>query len=73
VSNLAVNTRRDVNFRTENLIEILNGFLPLTQVPPMIQIKNQVLNLKMLKIQVPIGYLTLIIIIIIIFVMYYER
>jgi hypothetical protein len=39
----------NVNFRTENLTEILNGFLPQTQVPPMIQIKTQVLNLKKLK------------------------
>jgi hypothetical protein len=47
-----------INFRTENLTEVLNGFLPLTQVPLMIQIKTQVLNLKTLKTQVPMGYLT---------------
>jgi hypothetical protein len=43
----------------ENLTEVENGFLLLTQVPPMIQIKTQVLNLKTLKTQVPMEYLTL--------------
>jgi len=43
---------------TENLTEIPNGFLSLTQVPPMIQMKTQVLNLKTLKTQVPMKYLT---------------
>jgi hypothetical protein len=33
--------------------------LPLIQVPPMIQNKNEVLNLKSRKTQVLIGYLTL--------------
>jgi hypothetical protein len=34
-------------------------FLSLIQVPPMIQNKTEVLNLKSRKTQVPIGYLTL--------------
>jgi hypothetical protein len=60
VSTSAVDTWRDVKIQTENLTEVLNGFLPLIQVPPMIQNKTDVLNLKSRKTQVPIGYLTLI-------------
>jgi hypothetical protein len=59
VSTSAADTWRDVKIRTENLTEVPNGFLPLIQVPPMIQNKTEVLNLKSLKTQVPIGYLTL--------------
>jgi hypothetical protein len=44
---------------TENLTEVPNEFLPLTHVPPMIQMKIQVLNLKMLKTQILMRYLTL--------------
>jgi hypothetical protein len=55
VSTLTVDTWQTINFRTENLTEVLNEFLLLTQLPPMIQIKTQVLNLKMLKTQVPIA------------------
>jgi hypothetical protein len=40
-----------------------NEFLSLTQVPHMIQMKIQVLNLKTLKTQVLMGYLTIIFII----------
>jgi len=47
-----------VNFRMENLIEVPNRFLPLTLVPLMIQMKTQALNLKTLKTQVPMRYLT---------------
>jgi hypothetical protein len=59
VSTSAVDTWRAVKIRTENLTEVPNGFLPLIQVPPMIQNKTEVLNLKSRKTQVPIGYLTL--------------
>jgi hypothetical protein len=59
VSTSAVDTWRDVKIRMENLTEVPNGFLPLIQVPPMIQNKTKVLNLKSRKTQVPIGYLTL--------------
>jgi hypothetical protein len=59
VSTSTVDTWRDVKIRTENLTEVPNGFLPLIQVPPMIQNKTEVLNLKSRKTQVPIGYLTL--------------
>jgi hypothetical protein len=43
----------------KNLTDIPNEFLLLIQVPPMIQIKIQVLNLKTFKTQVPIRYLIL--------------
>jgi len=59
VSTSAVDTWRDVKIQTENLTEVPNEFLPLIQVPPMIQNKTEVLNLKSRKTQVPIGYLTL--------------
>jgi len=58
VSTSAVDTWRDVKIQTENLTEVSNGFLPLIQVPSMIQNKTEVLNLKSRKTQVPIGYLT---------------
>jgi hypothetical protein len=56
VSALTVDTWQHVNFMTKNLTEVPNEFLPLTQVPPMIQMKIQVLNLKTLKTQALIGY-----------------
>jgi hypothetical protein len=59
VSTSAVDTWRDVKIRTKNLTEVPNKFLPLIQVPPMIQNKTEVLNLKSRKTQVTIGYLTL--------------
>jgi hypothetical protein len=59
VSTSAVDTWRAVKIRTENLTEVPNGFLPLIQVPPMIQNKTEVLNLKTRKTQVPMGYLSL--------------
>jgi hypothetical protein len=59
VSTSAVDTWRPVKIRTENLTEVPNGFLPLIQVPPMIQNKTEVLNLKTRKTQVPMGYLSL--------------
>jgi hypothetical protein len=37
---------RVVNILTENVIEVPNGFLPLTQVPPKKQMKTEVPNLK---------------------------
>jgi hypothetical protein len=58
VSTAAVDTWRAVKIWTENLTEVSNGFLPLIQVPPMIQNKTEVLNLKSRKTQVPIGHLT---------------
>jgi hypothetical protein len=58
VSTSAVDTWRDVKIRTENITEVPNEFLPLIKVPPMIQNKTEVLNLKSRKTQVPIGYLT---------------
>jgi hypothetical protein len=42
----------------KNLTDVTNEFLPLIQVPPMIQNKTEVLNFKKLKTQVPMGYLT---------------
>jgi len=64
VLTLAVDTWRAVNIWTENVTEVLNRFLLLTHVPPMKQIKTHILNFKKPKTQVPIEYLTLIIIII---------
>jgi hypothetical protein len=58
VSTSTVDTWRDVKIWTKNLTEIPNEFLPLIQVPPMIQNKTEVLNLKTCKTQVSIGYLT---------------
>jgi hypothetical protein len=55
----AIDTWQTVNFRMENLIGVPNEFLLLTQVPPMIQIKTQVLNLKTFKTLVPMRYLTI--------------
>jgi hypothetical protein len=60
VSTSAVDTWQTINFRTENLIEIPNEFLSSTQIPRMIQMRTHVLNLKTLKTQVSMGYLTLI-------------
>jgi hypothetical protein len=57
MSTSAVDTWRAVKIWTENLTEVLNRFLPLTQVPLIIQMKTHVLNLKTLKTQVPIKYL----------------
>jgi hypothetical protein len=54
-----VNLRQTVNFSTKSLTEIPNEFLPLTQVSPIIQMKTQVLNLKTLKTQIPMRYLTI--------------
>jgi hypothetical protein len=68
VSTSAVDTWRDVKIRTENLTEVPNGFFFLIQIPPMIQNKTEVLNLKSRKTQVPIGYLTLNIKLLILFV-----
>jgi hypothetical protein len=51
VSTLAVDTWRAIKIWTENLTKIQNEFLPLTQVPPVIQMKTQVLNLKTLKVE----------------------
>jgi hypothetical protein len=42
----AVDTWQTINIWTKNVTEVLNGFLPLTQVPLMKQMKTQVLNLK---------------------------
>jgi hypothetical protein len=60
MSTLAVDTWRAVKIWTKNLTEVQNRFLPLTQVPHMIQKKTHVLNLKTLKTQVPMRYLTLV-------------
>jgi hypothetical protein len=49
---------QDVKIRTKNLTEVPNEFLLLIQVPPMIQNKTEILNLKSRKTQVPIRYLT---------------
>jgi adenine-specific DNA methylase len=59
MSTLVVDTWRTVKIWTKNLTDVLNEFLPLIQVSPMIQNKTEILNLKTLKTQVPIGYLTL--------------
>jgi hypothetical protein len=58
MSTSAVDTWRAVKIWTKNLTEVPNEFLLLIQVPPMIQNKNEVLNLKTLKTQVPMMYLT---------------
>lgn len=51
MSTSAVDTWRAVNIWTKNVIEVPNQFLPLTEVrvPPMKQMKTQVLNLKKSK------------------------
>jgi hypothetical protein len=49
MSTSAVDTWRSVKIWTENLIEVPNEFLLLIQVPPMIQNKTEVLNLKTRK------------------------
>jgi len=54
-----VDTWRAVKIWTENLTDVRNGFLPLIHVPPMIQNKTEVLNLKTRKTQVSMGYLAL--------------
>jgi len=59
VSTSAVNMWHALNIWTENVTEVSNEFLPLTQVPPMKQMKIYVLNLKNHKSHVPIGSLTL--------------
>jgi hypothetical protein len=69
VSTSAVDTWRAVKIRTKNLTEVPNGFLPLIQVPPMIQNKTEILNLKSRKTQVPIGYLTLLFLKLIFFIL----
>lgn len=51
------NTWKAIYNWAENVTEVLNRLLALTQVPPMKQMKIQVLNLKKLKTQVPIEYL----------------
>jgi hypothetical protein len=60
MSTSAVDMWQTVKIWTKNVIEVLNRFLPLTKASPMKQMKTQVLNLKRLKTQVSIGYLTLI-------------
>jgi hypothetical protein len=59
MSTSTVNTWRTVKIWTKNLTEVVNEFLPLTQIPPIMQIKTQILNLKTLTTQVPKKYLTL--------------
>jgi hypothetical protein len=59
VSTSAVDTWRAVKIRTKNLTEVPNEFLPLIQVSPMIPNKTEVLNLKTRKTQVPMGYLSI--------------
>jgi hypothetical protein len=49
MSTSSVNTWRAVKIWTESLTEVPNEFLPLIQVPPIIQNKTEVLNLKTLK------------------------
>jgi hypothetical protein len=56
ISTSTVDTRRDVKSWTENLTEVPNRFLPLIQVPLMIQNKTEILNLKTRKTQVLIDY-----------------
>jgi hypothetical protein len=59
MSTSAFDTWRAVKIWTENITEVPNEFLPLIQVPPIIQNKTEVLNLKTHKTQVPMRYLTL--------------
>jgi hypothetical protein len=59
MSTSTVDTWRAIKIWTKNLTEVPNEFLPLIQVPPMIQNKTEVLNLKTRKTQVPTWYLTL--------------
>jgi hypothetical protein len=58
MSTSAVDTWRAIKIWIENLTKVPNEFLPLIQIPPMMQNKIEVLNLKTLKTQVPMGYLT---------------
>jgi hypothetical protein len=48
-----------VNIWTENITEVSKWFLLLNSGPHMKQMKIQVLNLKKLKTQIPIKYLTI--------------
>jgi hypothetical protein len=59
VSTLTVDTWHTINIWMKNVTDVPNGFSPLTQVPPMKQMKTLILNLKRPKTHVPIGYLTL--------------
>jgi hypothetical protein len=59
MSTSAVDTWQAIKIWTKNLTEVPNEFLLLIQVLPMIQNKTEVLNLKALKILVPIRYLTI--------------
>jgi hypothetical protein len=59
MSTLTIDTWRDVKIWKENFTEVPNVFLPLIQVPSMIQNKTEVLNLKTRITQVPMEYLTL--------------
>jgi hypothetical protein len=49
MSTSEVDTWRTVQIWTKNLTEIPNEFLPLIQIPRMIQNKTKELNLKTLK------------------------
>jgi hypothetical protein len=58
MSTSVVDKWQGVKIWTKNLIEVPNAFLLLIQVPPIIQNKIDVLNLKTRKSQVPMDYLT---------------
>jgi hypothetical protein len=58
MSTSAVDRWRSVKIWTKNLTKVSNGLLPLIQVPPMIQNKTEILNLKTRKTQIPIRHLT---------------
>jgi hypothetical protein len=49
VSTSAVDTWWAVNIWTENVTDVPNEFLLIIQVPPMEQMKTQILNLKKSK------------------------
>jgi hypothetical protein len=51
MSTSTIDTWQAVKIWTENLTEVPNGFLLLTHVPHMIQMKTQILNLKSLKLR----------------------
>lgn len=53
-----VNRWQIINIWTENVIEVPKC-MTLNSGPPIKQMKVQILNLKKLKTQIPIGYLTL--------------
>jgi hypothetical protein len=52
VSTSTVDTWQTVNFKTEKVSEVSNEFLPLILIPPLIEMKTLVLNLKRIMLHI---------------------